>query len=64
MSPEIDEFLDKCVKKSLGYDPNDDKYSIMECLKNQYLHPNYDPFEMLSFDLLALTIRAKYGIEY
>ena len=55
--------LDVCVKRSLGYDPIEaEKWSIVSCAKNEYLDPEYDPFKMLEFTLMAYTMRQKYGI--
>lgn len=55
--------LDVCVKKSLRWDPAEaEKWSIVQCAKNEFLDPEYDPFKMLQFQLMADTIRLKYGI--
>lgn len=55
--------LDVCVKKSLKWDPVEaEKWSIVPCAKNEFLDPEYDPFKMLEFQLMANTIREKYGI--
>lgn len=64
MTAKIDAFLDVCVRRSLGYDKEQaDKWSIKECYKNEFLDPEYDPFKMLEFQLMADTLRQKYGIE-
>lgn len=60
-------FLDICVSKSvresLNYSRDDqNKWSIKECAQNEFLDPEYDPFKMLEFQLMANTIREKYGI--
>jgi hypothetical protein len=56
--------LDVCVKKSLKWDPIEaEKWSIVQCAKNEFLDPEYDPFKMLEYQLMADTIRKKYGIE-
>jgi len=63
MNNKIEALLDTCVKKSLGWDPiQAAKWSIVECAKSEFLHPEYDPFKMLEFQLMAETIRKKYGI--
>lgn len=56
MNKDIDKFLNKCVSKSLGA-KKEDKYSILPCLENEYLHPDFDPFQMLEFELMALKAR-------
>lgn len=63
MNNPNDKFLNSCVKKSLGFDADQsDKWSIKQCAKNEFLDPEYDPFKMLEFQLMAETIRKKYGI--
>lgn len=62
MNPDIEQLLNKAVKDSLGYDPiKESKYSIIPCSENQFLDPEYDPFQLLEFTLMAHTIREKYG---
>ena len=63
MDRKIEALLDVCVKKSLGYDPiAAEKYSIVQCAQNEYLQPEYDPFEMLEYTLMAYAAREKLGI--
>lgn len=58
LSKETEIFLDAAVKKSLGYNPEESaKWSIVECWDNEYLRPDYDPFEMLEFELMTITLR-------
>jgi len=63
MRKEIDTFLNHCVRQSLikSTYPAIDDFSVLDCIDNQYLHSDYDPFKMLEFDLMAFTIREKYG---
>lgn len=64
ISEKMEAFLDVCVRRSLK--PNTeqvDKWSIKECAKNEFLHPDYDPFKMLEYQLMADTIRKKYNIK-
>lgn len=63
MNNNIEAMLNACVKKSLGYDATEaNKWSIVQCAKNEFLDPEYDPFKMLEFQLMAETIRKKHGI--
>ena len=60
---DTESMLDYCVAKSLRestYTTLDD-FSVADCSLNQYLDPEYDPFKMLAFNLMALTLREKYG---
>lgn len=55
--------LDVCVKRSLKWDPIEaEKWSIVPCAHSEFLDPDYDPFKMLEFQLMADTLRQKYGI--
>jgi len=68
ITAKTDAFLDICVsrslRESLGYSKEDqEKWSIKSCYKSEFLDPEYDPFKMLEFQLMADTIRKKYGIE-
>lgn len=59
----VEALLDVCVKRSLRYDPiQAEKWSIVPCAKNEYLDPEYDPFKMLEFTLMAYTLRQKHGV--
>ena len=63
MDKRTNRFLDKVVRKVLNSDEADDKRSsIAECAQNMYLNPDYDPFEMLQFQLMALSYREMLGI--
>lgn len=67
ITSKTEAFLDICVSKSLreslNYSRDDqNKWSIKECAHNEFLDPEYDPFKMLEFQLMANTIREKYGI--
>lgn len=63
ISSKIEAFLDVCVRRSLKPDIEEsEKWSIKQCAKNEFLDPEYDPFKMLQFQLMAETIRKKYGI--
>lgn len=55
----VNSLLNSAVRKVVG--TSDDKWSIKECAKNEYLKPDYDPFKMLEFTLMAYSVRAKYG---
>ena len=63
MRKATERMLDYCVDKSLRDStyPTLDDFSIVDCIDNQYLDPEYDPFKMLAFDLMAFTMREKYG---
>lgn len=64
MNSKIEALLDVCVKRSLKYDPiQAEKWSIVQCARNEYLDPDYDPIEMLEFTLMALSARVKLGIQ-
>lgn len=63
MKPEISDYLDSVVRKSLASkDEGEFEWSITECANNRYLDPEYDPFKILEFELMAKTVRQKYGI--
>lgn len=60
---DIGDFLDSCVRRSLKpANDGSDKWSIKSLYKSEFLDPEYDPFKMLEFQLMAETIRKKYGI--
>ena len=64
MNKKIEALLDECVKKSLGYDKEKvDKYSIVECGRNEYLNPDYDATEALKYELMLLTVGYKARLE-
>ena len=66
-TPKIDAFLDICVSKSVresfGYSKEaQEKWSIKSLYESEFLDPEYDPFKMLEYQLMADAIRQKYGI--
>ena len=52
----------RSVCNSEEADDNYAKYSIVECAKTMYLDPDYDPFEMLQYQLMALSYRDMLGL--
>lgn len=67
ITPKIDALLDICVsnslRKSMNFSRDDqEKWSIKSLYTSEYLDPEYDPFKMLEFQLMAETLRKKYGI--
>ena len=64
MDPKNEALLDVCVKKSLGYDPvKARKYSIVECANNEFLDPDYDPFDDLRLRLMFLGLKEQYSLK-
>lgn len=58
MNEENERIIKKAVRLTVNPENHDeDKYSILPCLENAYLHPDYDPFQMLEFQLLANKVR-------
>ena len=58
-----DNILDLAVKESLGITNEESKYSILPCADNDYLNPEFDPFQDLEYRLLMKRLLTKYGIE-
>ena len=65
MNKDTDDLLDYCVLKSLRKSTFSDldDFSVVDCCYNEYLHPDYDPFKMLQFQLMAEGMRSKYNME-
>ena len=62
MDKDINSFLTKCVRTSLGYSAEErEKFSIIPCFKNFFLREEYDPFEFLRFQLLASSFKENYA---
>jgi hypothetical protein len=57
----VNSLLNSAVRKVVGVNKDREKYSIVECDKNEYLRADYDPYKMLEFTLMAYSIRSKYG---
>ena len=65
MNKDTDDLLDYCVIKSLRKSTFNDlhDFSVVDCCFNEYLQPDYDPFKMLQFQLMAEGMRSKYNME-
>jgi hypothetical protein len=64
LSKRTNALLDIAVKRSLGYDPiKASKWSIVECAKNEYLDPNYDPFHEYFIRKVIADLKAKYKVD-
>lgn len=63
VSKETDEFLDECVKKSMEhYREGLHDITALAVAQETSLHPDFDPFEMLAFELMAKKYRSGMGI--
>lgn len=47
--------------EKIGFDP-ESEYSIVPCIKNEYLNPKFDPFEQLRIKLMIYTLKVKYNL--
>lgn len=61
---DLDEFLDRCVKKSLEHyrEGLHDATALATAMECPSLHPDVDPFEMFAFQLMASKYRKEFGI--
>lgn len=60
---EISEFLDKCVKESLmHYREGLTDFTMLAVAQDTSLHPDFDPFDMLAFELMSFRYRNMFGI--
>lgn len=57
----VNSLLNSAVRKVVGVNKDREKYSIVECAKNEYLSDKFDPFKLLEFTLMAYSVRAQYG---
>lgn len=64
VSKDIDEFLDLCVKKSMEpyMEGLHQDYHMVNVAQNTSLHPDFDPFEMLAFELMARSARNNFDV--
>tara|TARA_R110002126_G_scaffold105861_2_gene240393 strand:+ start:1398 stop:1604 length:207 start_codon:yes stop_codon:yes gene_type:complete len=61
---EISEFLDNCVKKSLEhYREGLTDYTMVAVAQDTSLHPDFDPFDMLAYELMSFKYRDMLGID-
>jgi len=57
------EFLNSVVQKVLVTSDTDATFEpLAEYVPGSMMDPGYDAFEMLQFELMAISARSKYGI--
>ena len=65
MGKAAKKILREAVRSVCNSEEADDSYakhSIVQCAKNMYLDPEYDPFEMLQYQLMAERYRTMLGL--
>tara|TARA_R110000851_G_scaffold229758_4_gene382490 strand:+ start:5346 stop:5552 length:207 start_codon:yes stop_codon:yes gene_type:complete len=57
-----EEFLNKCVKKSLEhYRVGLTDHTVLAVAQDTSLHPDFDPFDMLAYELMSLRYRNMFA---